>query len=170
MLAMAALAVLVGCVNGKAGAKMLLSLARGYFKQNKKKIGFKELNEQSFRNTLSKLKEVGLVKREGWGVWRITEQGKEFLNKSEKTKREASSIVGGGRPDTIVIFDIPEKQKVKRESARIQLALLGFKMLQKSVYIGCGPLPEAFLYYLREEEILDYFHIFSIKEFGTIGV
>jgi hypothetical protein len=41
-------------------------------------------------------------------------------------------------------------------------------MLQKSVWIGKRPLPEYFLEMLRERELFEYFHIFEIKESGTL--
>jgi len=44
----------------------------------------------------------------------------------------------------IVIFDIPEKKKKVREWLRRQIKMWGFEIIQKSVWIGDGPLPKEF--------------------------
>lgn len=44
----------------------------------------------------------------------------------------------------IIIFDIPERNKKVREWIRRQIKFWDFKMIQKSVWIGYGPLPDEF--------------------------
>jgi|SRR3989344_2653346 len=130
------------------------------------------VSEGSFANTLSRLKKQGFVSRGKGGQWHITQKGKEKLGvlkakikfPEHLPKQRAQSL-----PDTIIIFDIPEVQRVRRNWLRIELALLGFSMLQKSVWLGAGPLPERFLENIRDLSLMQSIHIFSIKKTGTLA-
>lgn len=132
--------------------------------------------KESVSRTLSRMKNQGLVVRAGTrkqGLWRITSKGRSA---AKKYRNEADS------PDAfrtyfpcdrdnvlrIVTFDIPERQRGKRDWIRENLRLIDFMPLQKSVWIGYSPLPEDFLEDLRVRRILSYIHIVSVKDKGTI--
>ena len=68
----------------------------------------------------------------------------------------------------IVSFDVPEKEKRKRGWLRSTLKNLGFRMLQKSVWIGKVKIPEAYLEDLKRLRLLSYIEIFAISKRGTI--
>lgn len=68
----------------------------------------------------------------------------------------------------IIIFDIPEKERFKRDWIRQNLTPLGFNMLQKSVWIGRSKLPREFLKDLSNLNLVKYVHIFKIAKTGTI--
>ena len=76
------------------------------------------------------------------------------------------------RDDTtkVIIFDIPEKERYKRDWIRVSLLQLGFKMLQKSVWIGKVKIPEEFINDLKFMKIHSCVHIFSAEKLGTIDV
>ncbi len=63
----------------------------------------------------------------------------------------------------VVIFDIPEPKKKIREWLRGQLKWWDFKMVQKSVWVGNGPLPPEFKKRLKDLGIGKSVLIFSIK-------
>lgn len=63
----------------------------------------------------------------------------------------------------LVIFDIPERQKKTREWLREQIRWWGFKMIQKSVWLGDGPLPPEFKKRLKDIGIEKSVLIFAIK-------
>jgi DNA-binding transcriptional regulator PaaX len=44
----------------------------------------------------------------------------------------------------IIIFDIPENKKRVRDWIRRQIKFWDFEMIQKSVWMGYGPLPKEF--------------------------
>lgn len=71
------------------------------------------------------------------------------------------------RPDVkkkiIVIFDIPEPKKKIREWLRGQLKWWNFTMVQKSVWVGNGPLPADFKRRLNGLGIEKSVLIFAIK-------
>ncbi len=132
--------------------------------------------EDVIKTTIWRLKKQGLIKTDSHGEWRTTQKGKEYLKKASSKDRIFELGYGGydnhqleiRKTPLIVIFDIPEKQKVKRYWLRVELKILGFKQLQKSVWIGKGPLPEKFIKKLVELNIFQYIHIFEIKQRGTV--
>lgn len=130
--------------------------------------------KQRFSNLVSKLKREGLIAGDRRG-WKITKLGKEKLGEIREArtqKIDLSPFRYEGKISknyTLVIFDIPEKQKEKRNWLREVLMNLDFKLLQKSVWIGKVIIPEEFLEDLRKLNVFEYVHIFSVLETGTIG-
>ena len=142
----------------------------------KKDWGMRYRESRSFYTTLHRLKQQGLVKKEGKKPsvhWSITKKGLErmhFLSKkknpfslsSAKFQKSSKKFI------TLVIFDIPEKEKSKRRWLRESLKSLEFSFLQKSVWLSTHGLPEEFLHALRERNMLSYIHIFAISKGGAI--
>ncbi len=126
-----------------------------------------ERKKQNFYLILSKLKREGFIKKNK-DKWLITSAGKEKLMKifkrlpKRKYEKEANSTV------KIIAFDIPERERWKRAWLRKNLEDLGFKLLQKSVWMGKAKLPEEFLKDLRKYEIFPYVDIFAITKSGSI--
>ncbi|MFH1162324.1 MAG: hypothetical protein V1696_03590 [Candidatus Jorgensenbacteria bacterium] len=117
--------------------------------------------------TLSRLKKNGLVAREG-GLWKITEKGKRYFEKKKEAffPRHApyKEIKRHAPQSMIVAFDIPEKHRRKRDWLRVELAILGFKPIQKSVWFGSAPLPKRFIESLDELDILQFVKFFKAEE------
>ncbi len=63
----------------------------------------------------------------------------------------------------LVIFDIPENKKKTREWIRRQIKNWNFKMIQKSVWVGRGPLPEEFKKRLNILGVKEGVKMFKIK-------
>ena len=130
--------------------------------------------QQRFYNTLSYLRRDGLIAKNEGGMWQITKNGRKKLLEiieMRKTRIAKSSSRYLKKPCenyNLVIFDIPEDVKVKRDWLREVLINLGFKMLQKSVWIGRVVVPREFIKDLSELKILNYVHIFSVEKEGTI--
>mgnify|MGYP001567425566 CR=1 FL=1 len=70
---------------------------------------------------------------------------------------------------TIVIFDIPEKEKAKRVWLRDVLKNMGFVLIQKSVWAARIALPAVFIEDLQKMDILKYVLISSVVKDGMIG-
>ena len=129
-----------------------------------------ELQEATFRTILTRLKTQGLIQNESRGIWSLTKKGL-LMHKVKDTKDSAYGkfIADHGKQrDTIVIFDIPKHKNNTRDRLRAELIMLGYELLQKSVWIGGGPLPEQFISYLRAAGIMSAVHIFTIQKRGTI--
>jgi len=129
-----------------------------------KGIDLDEIKEQTLRTTLSRLKKQGLIKNEN-KIWEITKKGIDHLKKDagfRKICRPQSSA--HSLKNMIIIFDIPELHRKKRDWLRIELINLGFSMLQKSVWFGPSPLPKEFVKYVNEINVLPYMKFFKAQE------
>jgi len=123
---------------------------------------------------LARLKKRGLVMGED-GVWRLTEKGRNYIYK----KIEAISGLKGVRlthgqyeaarfkrpKNMIIAFDIPESLRGMRWWLRVELKLLGFALLQKSVWFGPAPLPKEFIESLHRSGALRHFKFFKASEY-----
>ena len=120
---------------------------------------------------LWKLRKQGLIEKQN-KRWRITQKGKEhkiaILARwkielpSRKYNPEKSEEL------KLVIFDVPEKERRKRVWLRYALLRLGFKRLQKSVWVGRVKIPESFLKDLNRINLLEYVEIFAITKTGSL--
>lgn len=125
----------------------------------------KKFNEDSLRTTLYRLKNKGLVSKNG-STWSITKSGREFM-RSENRRLPHTTIKPSRRKmnkNMIVAFDIPETHKRKRAWLRFELVNLGFKPIQKSVWFGPAPLPEEFIKSLNKLNILSFLKFFRATE------
>ncbi len=124
--------------------------------------------QRNFYNIVYQLRRDGFIKKTEKRKLLITVLGKEkykkILNRLPKRyhKPQADTSL------KVVIFDIPEKEKYKREWLRDQLRELGFKMLQKSVWIGRKKLPREFIEDIRNIKLLPHVEIFAITKTGSI--
>lgn len=136
--------------------RRILGLENGY-----------QFKRETFMAVLARLRRHGLVERSGslrGALWRLTARGRREL--AARGRRSELSARDGVR--RLVIFDIPERERKKRDVIRVELAAAGFVQLQKSVWYGERPLPTAFLELVEALDLRSYVHVFSIREAGTI--
>ena len=126
---------------------------------------------QRFYSMIWKLQKQGLVEKKP-GRWQLTKKGRKWqtiifgrwktaLPKIKYEKESSSEI-------KLVIFDIPEKEQRKRVWLRFALSRIGFRRLQKSVWIGKVKIPEVFMNHLRKLDLLSYVEILAITKTGTL--
>ena len=120
-------------------------------------------NSKSERDTLYRLNREGYIKKDEGG-WRITNQGKKKLKKSDYLKSFNSPFSSQSKRNLLLTFDIPESQKVKREWLRMHLKRFNYKMVQRSVWVGPSPLPKEFLDYLKEIKIEKYIKTIKLSK------
>ncbi len=132
---------------------------------------------QNFYSLMNRLKRDGLVSKKGEGRgsdWHITKAGVKHLERLKENprfstqlpsrryiKKESTSLV-------IVTFDVPERERRKRNWLRVQLVALGFEMLQRSVWIGKVQIPDDLMTDMRQHGIISYVHILSVNKSGSI--
>jgi DNA-binding transcriptional regulator PaaX len=156
-------------LGGAGTAHVITSLVKTQLKKQYREAYTRTFKAKTFYATLSRLKSQGLLSHEKRGIWRITKQGKAFAEKIsryldyESWKREKTDS------RVLIIFDIPELQRKKRDYLRLELRYLDFEPLQKSVWIGKRPLPPAFIAYLRDMNLLSHVHILAIQKKGTLS-
>ena len=131
--------------------------------------GSYKFSRSNFSFILSQLNKQGLIRKTGGrrqARWSLTDKG-------EKKIGSANDFMEPAQPDGIprlVMYDIPESEKGKRNLIRNELVACGYDQLQKSVWIGYSPLPEVFLKSLNDLRLNGKVHIVSIHKQGTIGI
>lgn len=130
--------------------------------------------KQKFYNMLSKLKREGIIERSSKNRgWDLTVRGLKRLEKLRKRLIDKELLIENypkieSHELIIFTFDIPEKQRLKRNWLRRQLLDLGFTGLQKSVLIGKIKLPKDFMHRLRDLDLLEYVEILVVTKTGTV--
>ena len=127
----------------------------------------------AFWSLISKLKKEGLVAETKKGKLTITKNGEDYLEEKSQTPSwfKTYKIIRNPNKNKLilVIFDIPEIQRIKRDWLRFQLSNLEFRFLQKSVMFSNNILPKEFIDDLKKYELLPHVHIFSVTKKGTIS-
>jgi len=137
-----------------------------------------ELKEkQNLYNFLTRLNKDGLTfkdKKEGKEFWRLTKKGekeleklKNYYQKNILPQRKYKSEVSDGF--TIIVFDIPEKERGKRNWLRRKIIEMGFQMLQESVWIGKRKISEEFVKDLDFCKLLPRVEIFTVGKTGSLS-
>lgn len=165
------LLVLVSLLDGRAGARIILSIAKRYLREMGEVQRAKRLQMDVLRVTLHRLQNAKLVVNDRHGLWHTTTQGVAYAALLERHRlyAEFRERNKGKQPDTVIVFDVPERERWKRRDLRVELVALDYMPLQKSVWFGRGPLPEVFIRQLHTMRLLPCIHIFSVKDAGTIA-
>lgn len=122
----------------------------------------KRLRDEQWKNSFYYLKKEGLIETKYVGKQlyiNLSEEGKRI---AKKCKFDDLKIEKPGKWDKkwrILIFDIPSKQKQKREALRGKIKELGLYQLQKSVWIHPYDFSEAVdemkkFFYFKNDEIM----------------
>lgn len=153
-------------------------LMRAKDKEHKKdKALFEEFmrEKQKFHNFIYYLKSDGIISE-------TTSDSKKWYHVAEKGKRKLLALLISrdniiplphypkisNNTFTIIAFDIPEKEKKKREWLRTALGQLGYKAIQRSVLLGKTKIPQAFLNDLNKLRMIEYVEIFEITKTGSL--
>lgn len=128
-----------------------------------------------FIDMLYSLKKDGLVKeisRNSGLYLRLTVKGELRLRTlKERTKimlPEPTYEKSRHNKFTIVTFDIPESERRKRDWLRSVLKNLGFRFIQKSVFMGKIKIPKDFLNDVDRLGLTSFVEIFEISKTGTL--
>jgi len=116
-----------------------------------------------------KLKSEDLISKDKRGILKITDKGEARLQKLKK-KTQFLEIYQPkeSREWTLIAFDIPEKLRGHRDWLRTILGVLGFKKLQKSLFMGKVSIPEELFKELNRRGIGNFVEIFAITRSGTL--
>ena len=113
-------------------------------------------SEKTIFSSISRLKKQGLIETKGKYNVLLTSLGAE---KAQQDFVEAESILymqkkhkwdGGWR---MILFDIPEKQRKIRDYLRKIIKRVGFKELQRSIWIYPGQVPVFLRHILSRDDI-----------------
>ncbi len=118
-----------------------------------------------FFNTLSRLKSKKLVVKAASSdirKWKLNLRGKLILKQLEERISSKDNRL------RIFIFDIPEEKRYYRDWLRRKLVFEGYKMLQRSVWIGRRPLSQDLMVKIYTKKLWTNIHFFEVKEEGTL--
>jgi len=128
-------------------------------------IKFASYKSHYYEQTLRKMLKAGEIERiikKGEPYFRITSQGNiKLVREVPLGKRIGKSWDGKWR---MVIFDIPEISKVKRENLRKKLKELGLAQWQKSVYITPFDVGQELAEYLVATNLADNAIVLEAKK------
>ena len=124
--------------------------------------------KQSINNTLSRLNKNGYVLKEN-DFLSLLPRGRKYVeNKKVRFLTFDSPYKKGEPKNLLVMFDIPEVKKAKREWFRFHLRQFGYEMIQKSVWVGPSPLPKDFLNYVNDLKLRECIKTFKLaKSYNT---
>jgi len=126
----------------------------------------RSVSEAAMRTTLHRLAKRGLIEKkpDGW-VMNIT--GRKYLvdripfvHRNHAPRTDSKKL--------IIVFDIPEVIRKKRDWLRIELKASGFVMLQQSVWFG-PPISSDFADALRKANVLPYLKFFEARKADILG-
>lgn len=161
------------------------AMTSGYSESYRKLRQFREAEKTPFTDKLRKylaerhkvrvfinyLENDGLLQVKPSRVF-LTKKGR--LRIEDIKKRQQNSLPAGNYQESssdrvvLVVFDVPEKEKRKRNWLRAVLKKMGFKMIQKSVWFGRTIIPRDFLTDLKHLKLLDFVEIFEITKTGSL--
>ncbi|MBI3442451.1 MAG: hypothetical protein HY007_01680 [Candidatus Sungbacteria bacterium] len=127
--------------------------------------------KHALSSTLHRLKQQGLIcstTPNKDAKWKLTRKGRSFLAKLDADQQDSYDLAPEDGVIRIVTFDIPEKFRAKRAWLREQLSACGYHLLQRSVFVGKRPLPDTFIKRIDAMRIVNYIHIASLNQTGTI--
>ena len=145
--------------------KLLLFLFAGYdfwdrylsYSATRYRLYFGDWKESVIYSTISQLLSVGQIEKvikKGEVFLRLTSKG------SKKLKQDISLFKYSQKPwDNywrLVVFDIPEKNKVLRDTLRRKLVSLGLGQWQRSVYITPFDLEEEINQFLKAQKLFGF--------------
>lgn len=115
---------------------------------------------QKLLGTLANLERGNFIKKVGESTYKLTQKGIKRINFSKLFKLSLDKKKRDGFL-RVVIFDIPEKDRMKRDLLRSKLREFEFKMIQKSVFISP---------YICEKEIKELCRILNLKKEVSIFI
>lgn len=122
-----------------------------------------QIKPDHVRTTMHRLKRKGLIYCERQGrklVFVLTDEGEKEAQKI-KTEMERLKPKQWDGKWRIIIFDVPEKLRGKRDLLRRELVGFGFRQLQQSVWVYPYLLPQEFRDLWKETGIFKYCVIFE---------
>lgn len=122
------------------------------------------ISYRQYYSTIYQLKRRGAVEV-------FKKRGKEFLKLT--SKGELDALLAKARMEKkqkwdgkwrLIVFDIPEEARKRRDQLRILLKKNHFMKLQASVFIGPYVLNRATIDYLKKSELIKYIRILRVDE------
>ena len=118
----------------------------------------------SLKSGISQLRKKKYIAKSG-SAWFLTSKGKKYLaEKYDSLIQFNSPFLKNDSKNLLIMFDIPEAKKAKREWLRWHLKKFNYVMIQKSVWRGPSPLPKKFLDYINKIKLQDHLKMLKVSK------
>ncbi len=148
--------------NTKAALEFIYQPKKYFYKNLFEQV---KLEEKVLRNVVSRLKRRGLLEvsetNSGEIIVRLTKNGELRLIRGMLHSYQPQDSDKGF---TVVIFDVPEKNRKARRMLRTELNFFGFKPIQKSVWISKKKPFEVLEKYLNLSGLNQYAVVIDAQE------
>jgi len=147
-------------------ARTLLGLDRHHYSSVR-------VAKHTISTLLCRLRKQGLVASTGTKrktIWTITGKGRKHLERAPSQKLVITDydLPPEDHIVRLISFDVPERQRRKRDWLRKTLLACDYTLLHKSVFTGKRPLPEEILQEIEEFNLTPYVHIMGLDKKGTL--
>jgi len=148
-------------------------LARAMLGLDRHRYQSVKVAKHSISTLLCRLRKEGLVASMGpksKTLWKITRKGRKRLHDAPSQTFTIPDFELPPKDGIIrlVSFDIPERERRKRDWLRKILFASDYHILHKSVFIGKRPLPDEAMEDIIMMGMESYVHIVSIDKKGTL--
>lgn len=129
--------------------------------------------KKQIRSTVAALEAQGIVAAQGGTnrILRLTAQGRKRWKKMKESGYsfpQPRYVAEKSSHLILVIFDIPERERRKRQWLCTALDSLGFLRIQKSVFAGKAAMPEAFAADLAKLHLERAVEMLVVTKAGTL--
>ena len=140
-------------------------------------VDLEDINIRKYREMMYRLRRDKMVSDtrspKGEIQYTLTEEGREYLEALRKTVPRLWLIPNYPKEESeeyiLVTFDIPEKEKKKRDWLRAVLKRMEFVMVHQSVWIGKVKIPKDLIRDLKEKNLLDCVEFMETRRMGTLS-
>lgn len=158
-----------------AGYNFEPEIIRNYLARERKQYSKKHRKSYkefcSAKILIRRLERDGIISVDKKKNIKITKSGlKKYKNSLLYPASPLSYVAQDSSRVVIVAFDVPEKQRNKRDFIRRAFQSIGFKLIQRSVLFGYKKIPEDLLKDLEVIGALVYVQIFEVSKEGTLDV
>lgn len=134
-------------------------------------LGSLQIDEQSVRSTISRLKRRGLLVPQthlGQAGYALSEYGRELLRESDDRNfgRRRATLADGW---VTAVFGVPESERSKRHLLRSRLRWLGFGTVSAGVWIAPSTLLTESLEMIHRHELDVYVDLFTGAHHGSMS-
>lgn len=129
------------------------------------------VHRRSFYNALKRLERkhlVGVKQRGGSEGWQLTDEGEKAARRL-KMKLVQARARRWDQKWRLIIFDVPERIRGRRDFLRRELQSLGLHQLQKSVWAAPHPLPEEFFAIMGELDLGKHLRVVTAERIEDDG-
>lgn len=146
----------------------------GFTSRNSDRHAEQTRSAHNFAMLMYRLKKEGFIREnpKQHKVLLLTRKGKLKLKALREQKKFMLPDVHYGQnasPELkIIAFDIPERERRKRDWLRGALRTIGCKMIQKSLWFGKVQIPEEFLEDVQKLGMMEYVEIFAVTKRGSL--